>query len=369
MIPRVRRSFSTVAVLAVFLAGGVAGADTSYHRSNAAAMVLERIAPEERAEHEYHLVRERRSPELEVHTLYQDDEERLVTHLELRNGRVVAEEQREHQRVRLRREFDDQGRLKAEEFYEDGALRERLEYRYRDHRVEEVTAFNSEGEQLYHERYSYRADGRLRRVARNGAVEAVYGFLDGVLRSEQHGHDEHHTALRYDSAGRLTRIDSRLGDRHERLHEFRYRSDEPNAELKSERILDLRDGEEREEVFLYREGELLQERVLSVAGEMLERDRYAYENGRLVEERRYRRDMVRVVRYEYDEAGRLRAERWARNGNPELLREYHNAERMSELHYRAGVAVLRVEYRGEQRLREEVLRDGEVVRVREYADE
>ncbi len=368
MIRRARRPFSGIAVLAILLAGGVVGAETSYHRSNAAAMVLDRIAPNERAEHEYHLVRERRSPELEVQTLYRGDDELLIKRLELHDGRVVAEEQHEHDRLRLRREFDDQGRLKAEEFYEADELHKRLEYRYRAHRVDEITALDAVGERLYHERYSYRSDGRLRRVLRDGAFQAEFGFLDGVLRSEQHEYEEHHTALRYDSVGRLTRIDTWLGDRHDRVHEFQYRSDEPNAELASERIMRVPHGEE--ELFRYRVGELLRDRVLRVAGEVLERDEYAYDDdGRVVGERRYRRDFVRAVSYEYDEDGALRTERWARNGEPELLREYQNAERMSELHFRDGAAVLRVEYRGEQRLREEVLRNGEVVRVREYVDE
>ncbi len=356
-----------------------AAAQLRYYRSNATAMLLEEITEAERDDYRYHLVRDQRDPERELRRLFEDGEEKLVQRLEFDDGRLSSKTELTGEQVLRRYEYGEGRRVKVEERFRDGELDTRLEYEYDGHQITQVSVFDAEGTRLYRDRYSYRDDGRLRRVVREGKLggdqaeadaerfHIEFSFVDGQLRSEWHELGEHSTAVRYDAVGRIAQLMVWAGEDHERIHEYRYHSSAPDSAVEVERI--QVPGRELEEWRRNDSAGRVVERVLMIGGETVERDEYEYENGLLVQERRYREEDLRVVRYEYDEQERLQEERWTRNGVPELLREYRDDERMSELHFRHGSAVLRVEYRGGQRLREEVLRDGEVVRVREYAAE
>lgn len=74
---------------------------------------------------------------------------------------------------------------------------------------------------------------------------------------------------------------------------------------------------------------------------------------------------AREIRYEYDEEGTLVSERELREGVVHRSVEYGEDERV-ETRYRRGEAFLRVYYRGDERVREELLREGEVIDVRRF---
>ncbi len=394
MIPRAAVLLLVLASAGVCFLGEHAWADSQlrYYRSNGAAMLLEEISIEEREQHKYYLTQARPKSELELRTLYREGDPILTRRLSYRDGAVQWEEDLDGEVVLSRREFSDGRRLQAEERFEEGELALRLEYSYREHRIERISAFDREGALLYCDHYSYRSDGRLRRIVRScpprdsGSDEsggrasggndsgeeapgfyAEFRFVEGMLRSEWHEYEGHTAAVSYDRVGRLAQLETWLGDSYKRVQDYQYQTAEPGSTIEFERIRVPQ--QEWEELRRFDDEGMLSGRVVQHEGQIVERGEYEYAEGLLIEERRYRQDKVQTVRYDYDEDGSLREEAWVRNGEPERLRQYHADRRVIELRYRDGRPVLRIEYRDDERLREEVIRDGEVVRVREYGTE
>ena len=69
---------------------------------------------------------------------------------------------------------------------------------------------------------------------------------------------------------------------------------------------------------------------------------------------------------EFDSAGQPRFERWVEGGRLLRLISWSSATERSEEHYRNGRPYVRIYYRGQDRLRDEFLRDGRVIRTRVY---
>jgi YD repeat-containing protein len=221
-----------------------------------------------------------------------------------------------------------------------------------------------DGELVATEHFHYWADGTLRSVRwvgeRGSAVE--YRYLDGRLRQEWVASPDGLERTRYDEAGRIVErtrwIDERVVSRETR----EYWNEEPDGAVR--RIIVVADGTER--VSRYDEsGRLLG--TSTARDGTTESDRVrVFEGGLLVEEREVAGDFVRVWRYEYEGETVVR-ERYSEDGTIVRLTEYTDPEyaRVETL-YRDGLVVLRVYYREQERVMEEVIRDGEVIRTREF---
>ena len=283
---------------------------------------------------------------------------------ELAAGQVVAE-----------RRFDAAGRMLEERrFSAAGHLVRRAVLIYRGGMLRRIDRYDGAGALTATEEYDLTSSGRLRRFSHTPVDPSV---SDG-------------TAAAGSAAG--TSVDF-LFFRGELIEErrraggaeviLRFRGGEPLAteQWQGERLVSEGSAgtridhaaATRAETTLDDAGRVESERVFDVA---------AGEDGdRLVEERRFRyrpdgsvlslqvigRSGREAVDYEFAEDGRLLRERVRRRGRLVRVTSYPSpAERVVEV-YGERDTVLRVTWRGDQPMREELLRGGEVVRTRELA--
>lgn len=250
---------------------------------------------------------------------------------------------------------------------DDPVRRTELEYDG-ERLVSRRTYRNDELEATEHLRYW--ADGSLRLIRRIGdrGTSVEYRYHDGRLTEEWIDSGSSREQLVYDVAGRLEERTRWAGEEIVERETREYWGDGADDRIRR-MVVASRD---RDTTYRYDESGRLLGSSVSLDGALdLERSR-RYEDGLLVEEREERGGVERVWRYEYDDDGILRQERISENDR--LVRvvdhlvaeqEYTRVERL----YRDGAEILRAYYRGEDRLLEEVMRDGEVVRTRQFGGE
>ncbi len=350
--------------------GAVEPGEPGWYRSNALAMPIEPISEQETGEHEYTLFVEREHLS-ETRRLYREGAEVQETVREFsEDGTLVSQEDRENGRLHSRREFDEEGRLEAEYEYEDGSLVTVDFFSYRDGRLFERRREDGDGEELFVERYRYTSDGLVRRVERmfstdNGSGSSEFLYSGGELREEWHERDNASVLVRYDRFGRLSRTEERRDDVLVLSERLFYREGDDNRDAPPER------SERREP-----ERGLRTETVYDESGRAVTERRY--EDDERIEEREFQYEddllVLEVIRddegeqqrhYEYDDDGERVSEERTRDGVTERRIEF-DGERRTEHRYVDGDLALTIEFDGEDRVREQVIRDGEVVREREF---
>ena len=283
---------------------------------------------------------------------------------ELEAGRVVAE-----------RRYDAAGRLLEERrFSAAGNLVRRAVLAYRGGTLRRIDRYDGAGVLTATEEYDLTSSGRLRRFSHTPASPPVADAEAGTGTTA--GTSVDFLFFR----GELIEERSRAGDAEVIL---RFRRGEPPAteHWQGERLISEGSAgaridhaaATRTETTVDAAGRVESEHVYDVA---------AGEDGaRLVEQRRYRyradgsvlslqvigASGREAVDYEFGDDGRLVRERVRRRGRLVRVTSYPSPEeRVVEVHAE-GDTVLRVTWRGDEAIREELLRGGEVVRTRELA--
>lgn len=305
-----------VVALATMIARGSTAAEGRFYASNALGVAREAIAADEVDRHEY-VVRIDASSNGETHVLFRDGAEIEQTVLIVADG-VLTE-----RRVRS----------------PDGILR-------------------------YTERYSYWADGSLRTVVHDGAGDTItYRYEAGRMVREWHDTGVSIEESRYDAAGRLVLrrilVSAAIVEQEDR----EYWTDDAGAPLRS--VTRARDGEVTVERYNER-GVLVG--VTSSAADRVRSDVVRVFDGDLLVEERSETDAGLLVRrFVYDD-GVLIAERVSRDGALILVVDHEAGAdyTRTETIHRGDEALLRVYFRGQVRIRESVLRDGEAIRTREF---
>lgn len=333
-------------------------------RSNAAEMRLERIDQAERELHRY-VIEVGRNAEFER---FFDGGEliREARRVPGPAGTVREEEYRMGELVAVRL-LDSEARSISEEFFSDGALTERREYRYRGDLLVETLIFNDRGELVRSDEFQYASGGGLRVVRMvDGAGRtrnAYYAAIDGRLLEEYHEGVYSDIRVRYDEFGRpLDEIEYVDGARRmSTLYAYESASDAVASTVR-----EIDHPRDREIVRTYTaDGDILEEREY-LSGAFEGGFVYIYREELLVE--RQGRGVSADLRelFEYDEDGELQEVKYFRAGELQRLRRYQDANEYIDSLYRDGEVVLRSLYRGDRRLREEVLQNGQVVRTREF---
>lgn len=283
---------------------------------------------------------------------------------ELQAGQVVAE-----------RRYDGAGRLLEERrFSAAGNLLRRAVLIYRGGMLRRIDRYDGAGALTATEEYDLTSGGRLRRFSHTPADPPV---SDGQAGAGNAG------ATSVDFLffrGELIEERRRAGDAEVIV---RFRGGEPLATERWQGEQLISEGNAgaridhaaatRTETTLDAAGRVESEHVYDVAA--------GVDGARLVEERRYRYradgsvQSLQVVGesgsiavdYEFGDDGRLVRERVRRRGRLVRVTSYPSPEeRVVEVHAE-GDTVLRVTWRGDEPIREELLRGGEVVRTRELA--
>jgi YD repeat-containing protein len=229
--------------------------------------------------------------------------------------------------------------------------------------------YGPEGELRYTDTHQYYADNKLQHTRRAYAdgrvVESRYEFVDDRLYAEWHETGSETELFRYDASGRVVRVKRWVEE--SLVRDTRYRYEDEDREPESV-VVEEPQEERRELRELDEQGRVLRTQV-TAAGREVSTTAYEYGEHGVVAERTTTPDGTQRTRFRYDDEGTLQSE--TRYSDDQIAKqiEYGEGQRRIETLYRKGEAVLRVHYRGETRVREEVMRDGEVIEVREFAEE
>ncbi len=335
-------------------------------RSNAAAMRLQPITQAERDQHRY-VIQVGRNGEAESERFFDHGE--LVHEIRQVPGPAGTRREEEYRNGELEavRMLDSEERHISEEFFSDGALTERREYRYRGNLLVEMLSFDAAGELARSDEFQYGPGGVLRVVRTVDSAgrtrNAYYAALDGRLIEEYHEGLHTDIRVRYDEYNRpIDEVEYVDGVRTVSTF-YTYES---AAGSGASKIRAIDHGQERETLRTYTAGgDILEEREYR-AGTFERGFAYLYDGDLLVE--RQGLGVARGVRelFEYNEDGALQGVRYLRNGRLQRERRYLDENEYIDVFYRDGTEVLRSYYRDDRRLREEVLQDGQVVRTREF---
>jgi hypothetical protein len=337
-----------------------------YYVSNDLGMALEEIGWYRREEFPYILVVETAGSR-EIRTLLHQGRELQRWELEDDEQRIYRDSELE-QRLR----YDEMNCRVEDQLYSGGLMSQRTLYYYSRGVLERTETFGPDGQLLYRDFYRLSPDGKLRRVTReHGGTRQDQRFAladgGGGVAEERYGNERERRINRYDAEGRLVEREYWYGGEllERELIQYRGKTDIRLSalleELSPERTtVRSYDDEGRVVLVEVTEGEEVIERTVHV------RD----PGGRIVETTKRGSRGIENWLFEYGpETEEPVREEYRVRGSLERITIYSTREgersRVEEL-YREGRLFMRVHYQGEQKVKEEVVRNGEVVRVREF---
>lgn len=360
---RTTRALGAAFVLVVLLPA--AAAAQQWYRSNPAGIAAERIAPGEGVRHPWTLSVQREGGRVE-RRLWNNGElvETVVQRLG-NGGRPLSEERIVDGVVRSRIVFSPGGLIAEEErFSNEGDLIERFSYRYQGDRLMEKHASDESGP-LWVDVYRYTPDGMLREVRRDypdqPARASRFRFVAGRLVEEEHYAGERVDRIRYDRLGRVEREEQEEGGAVVLTTRFTFANEDSNPD--GAVVHNLRSGETATRR-LDALGRTVSEIRTDGAGRELGRIEREFGSHGVAVERRDTPGRREVREFQYREDGSL-ALLEERINNRLQLRVIHPApgDRIEE-RFRDGRLVLRLVFRGDRIISQEVIRDGDVLRTR-----
>ncbi len=355
-------ALAAAAVAAAFLAAAPGG---SFYVSDESGMAFEEI-PEFRLRDFEWTLEVSVSPGAEERTLRSKsgEAEKRWSYSFGDNGRVAALKYYEKGELARIERFDGSGRLVAEERYSDGKAFERVDYRYESGRLVKAIAFGPMENVISTDVYRYAMNGSLREMTRTYAdgstASAGAEQVDGkLLRAWERAADRTNVRF-YGRDGALAGIEAWGGNEPISIEERAKRGGEGKdvvADLKRkariEREYDAKGRLVRESVF---EGETLSSLT-----------EYAWNGaGKLDGKTLYSGGDREDVSYAYDAEGKLETEEHRLNGElVKIVRPSGANASWTELYHEGELAVRYYEEDGRKRV-EEIIRDGEVARRREF---
>jgi antitoxin component YwqK of YwqJK toxin-antitoxin module len=323
--------------------------------------------PEYRAEEYSYVLRVESDDLSEQRVLYHEGVEiQSWTRIYDLSGQLEREEVRTDGTLERIHWFDSEGRIEQEILYRDGRKTESREMLYGPAGLTSVRVEPTDGEP-YEILYDIDSTGRLREVSsrRDDTVlsRTFLGFARGRLFEEWDGRGEQGTMLRYNPNGLLSAREEWDGLDLLRMRRFRYSEDvvsrtetiDTGAGIRTVRTYDT-------------EGRVLVETTYRNEAPV-EEILYQYNETGLREKLRRRAGIRERWTYERTEDGTLSRAEYAVDGTIRKRTVYEDEETWYEELFRRGEAFLRVHYVDEVKAKEEFLRDGVVVRVRELENQ
>ncbi len=336
-----------------------------YFASNDLGMALEEIDWYRREEFPYLLVVQKEN-QWEKRTLMHKGEEIRRWEVELQEERVF-----DGGVIQERLRYEQTGRLTEEQLFQDGEPSRRKVYHYRGSVLALTETFDSKGELLFRDRYYLSPEGELRRVSREerepqSTQELALSGGGGNLAEERYGNVRDRKVNRYDLEGRLIERERwSQGELIER-ERFEYRG-EADAPVRSQlEQLQLQRTIRRS----YDEQGGLIRSVVEQEGDEIEQTVHLRdETGAIVETTKRSARGLEHWLFDYGPEDTLRREEYRIRGALERITTYSTdsggSSRTEEL-YREGQIFMRIYFEGEEKVKEEFLRDGEVIRERQF---
>lgn len=334
-----------------------------WYTSNAIATMGDQITQEQIAEYRYVLSVDT-ADGVEIQTLYVDGEPESRTEIR-RDGSGRTETDYQQDEVRRLRRSDSQDLLLWEELYAGGELQERREYAYRGLDANLRTVYDATGSLLFREEFNYWRDGTLRSVIRSDAndTRTEYRYRNGQLEEEWISRGLQHERFKFDSAGRM--VQRQLESMGELVEQEtrRYWGADSGAIIREVVVAAGNETRTRR----HDESGRLVEETEEIGGVTVMRRVRTYDDGRLRSKVEYSSGEVLQWSYEYSENQDLLLTRYLENDALVKTTLHITGEPgITEIEdlYRDGGLAIRVRYNGQQRVSEEVFRDGEIIRTR-----
>ena len=334
---------------------------TRYFLSNPLGMALEEIGWYRRDEATFVLARSG-DADLETRTLFREG-------VELKRWERSAERERVYEQGQLVEEslFDRNGRVREMREFEAGLLVGRRVYEYPRSGEIRARTYDADGNLLHADRSLLSAQHSLRETRREtssgeGARLSLSSSGDRLVE-ERTTAGERTLISRYDSLGRL-RVRERWSEaglvERETL-EYREDTGVPASSV----TRDMPAGRTTYRSF-DREGRL-EEVEIEEDGQIVEQTRHERDgDGREILTVRNGPLGLEQWRYDYDQEGEPVREEYRRRGALVRVTLYEGPGLRVEELYRGGEAFVRVTYQDGEKIREQFLKDGAVVRTREY---
>ena len=340
---------------------GAPAAGTRYYLSNELGMSLEEIGWYRREEAVFVLaVRPQEGGEVRI---------LLKEGREIKRWELSGDEERTYEEGELveRVLLDAQGRRRELWEFEGGSLVRRTELSYS--RPGEISSrcYDGEGNLLYADTALLSRDKGLREVRRESAQgersRLSLSMPGDRLVEERSGGDGRGLVRRYDAGGRLTSRERWAGDGLEERETLRYEGD--GRTPVGSTVIDYVAGTTAERTF--DEDGYLRQLEVRRDDEVVEQTRYERDaEGRATLIVRRGPAGIEQWRCEYDEQGELLREEYRVRGSLERVTVHEGEGRSVEELYRDGTPFMRVVLQEGEKVREEFLKNGAVVRTREY---
>ncbi|HUX49262.1 MAG TPA: hypothetical protein VMW73_00590 [Spirochaetia bacterium] len=203
------------------------------------------------------------------------------------------------------------------------------------------------------------AAGALREVTRtytDGRIRVSrYDYSGTRVTEEWQGGESTGILNRYDSRGRTSARENWSAGKLLSREQFVYNS---HDQLVSSHLENMSSGEVTDRQ--YEAGKVTEEKLLQ-KGVLASTSTFQYEQGRLISSTMHEGRKVDRYTYTYDASGKKETESHYLDGELVEVIHYTTGGSYTE-RYRNGKLVLRTYYEGERRTREELIRDGKVVR-------
>jgi antitoxin component YwqK of YwqJK toxin-antitoxin module len=343
--------------------------EKEFYRSNALGMTLEKIPEYRRDEFSFVLsVEDGESGELR--RLFRDGRQiKEYIRSYSPSGLLLEEQTSEDGILRKIRRFSERG-IREELRYENGELKERIEYIYEDGVLQNRKTYDETGALSAHFEYHYLADGRLEYVRQlmleEKAKEIRFHYDGEGIYAQWEGGSGEGELVRYNDAGRILSREGYRGD--ELIYRERYEYAGSDAISSKIRKIIFEDFQKQDKIIrVYNDNEQLAEERLYHRGELVSETTSTYEEGRL--RSRMRRSGALLEEWIFDfSADRMVSERYLRNGEIEYTIAYGGSGiRIKEV-YNEGEAVVRIHFEGGEKIKEEILEDGIPVRTRYFGN-
>ena len=330
-------------------------------------MELERISARGAGELEYVLIIDRQTDSIEKRLLENGNEFKKWEQKLFQGGAVQEEWEYEQTVPRGYRRYSQSGQVILEIEYINGLPSDSVQYTYDSDRLSQVEKYDSEGTSRFRETYLYTKRGRLREIVRlypNGSVwTASFSFDSEGLAEERIKQDREMYLGTYALNGVLdswqVRNDGIVSE--EKLWEYFPESGEVR------RITKRLPGEGITVEELYdTEGNIVSRTVSGGSQEEVAYSRN--DQGLLIEKTRISADGKENWLYAYDEEGEVLSEAYYRKTSLEKVRYYTAKDMWFDELYRDNAVFLRVYYEKQEKVKEEIIGEGQVIRTRIYLE-
>jgi antitoxin component YwqK of YwqJK toxin-antitoxin module len=354
-------------LLLFILTASASSAADVYYRSNELGMPLERIPAFRRHESVWVLGVER-SGDREVRRLYQEGTEARRWDTGPLEGGVKREE-REIIAGDLAayRVYTNAGDMLLEELYENGTVTQRSVFTYSNTRLVAQRVQSADGSVASTTEYVYSTKGGLRAVRRTaaGGDSAASIFVSGApgIAEERNSVGDSLFVSRFDARGRRINAERRKADERTLREDFVFQQGSDRLATSAE----TRPLEGKSIARSYDDKGFLASESVQIGEKVVERtDLTVDDQGKIMDKTRRSADGFEEWRYAWGPDGKKEREEYRRRGMLEKITTFVSVSARTEELYNDGELFLKVYFEGDRRVREELYRNGALLRERKF---